>query len=243
MTIKPRWSNTWGPEALTERIKVLSTQGDLQKIQKLAEREGRKHLVLTMSEGDLFEQNKQVKEWRRDALDMMPGYDMLTHFLLTKRPWNIGMCSPAEWFFDGGWPENVIIGTSVSIQEDVTLNVGSLLGIPAPLHVVSVAPMLEQIDLGGYLAPIQFGYSVGWVIIEGESGKGARYIKPKYMRYLIDQCREFGIPVYVKQLGGYPDQQMDPDRWPDDLRVREYPGYFGKDYKERKESYEDQINK
>jgi len=238
MTRKPLWMDTWGDPKVTNRIKT-KTWRDLSNKQRLAEAEGRKHLVLTMSEGDLFEDAAQVEEWRRDALDMMPFYNMLIHLCLTKRPWNIANTVPAEWFTDGRWPANVMIGTSVSIQEEVDPFLGTLMSItPPPLHFVSVAPMLGRIDLSAYLEPMSFAPSVGWVLIEGESGKNNRPVDLDHIRYLLAQCNEYEVPAYVKQLGGYPNPKMDPDEWPEDLRVREYPMIFGKNFGERKLEYE-----
>jgi hypothetical protein len=61
------------------------------------------------------------------------------------------------------------------------------------------------------------------------------------IRSIIAQCKAADVPVFVKQLGaqpfdpqyamydnpgflGYIDRKGgDPDEWPDDLRVREFP--------------------
>jgi hypothetical protein len=32
-----------------------------------------------------------------------------------------------------------------------------------------------------------------------------------------------GIPVFVKQLGGFPDKRNRIEEWPENLRVREWP--------------------
>jgi len=69
-----------------------------------------------------------------------------------------------------------------------------------------------------------------WVIVGGESGPGARPMHPEWVRSLVEQCREVGIPVFVKQMGsvwaqdhGGPSKGGDPAYWPEDLRVREMP--------------------
>jgi protein gp37 len=119
---------------------------------------------------------------------------------------------------------------------------------------VSVEPMLEQVDL--CLAPGseisgEEGYQRGihWVIVGGESGPGARPFDVAWARSVIRQCREAGVPCFVKQLGTKPttgptgrfrthrgERQFeliglrlksakggDPAEWPEDLRVREFP--------------------
>ncbi len=63
-----------------------------------------------------------------------------------------------------------------------------------------------------------------WVIVGGESGKGARPMDLDWARSLIAQCQAAGVPVFVKQLGSaWGRTHHDIDTWPEDLRVREYP--------------------
>ena len=72
-----------------------------------------------------------------------------------------------------------------------------------------------------------------WVIIGGESGPGARPMELSWARSLIRQCREAGTAVFMKQTGSVAAADLNPfaprgkggdwDRWPDDLRVREFP--------------------
>lgn len=81
-----------------------------------------------------------------------------------------------------------------------------------------------------------------WVVIGGESGPHARPCNIEWIRSIRDQCRAAGVPVFIKQLGAHPvitendwfapgarvqlshRSGGDPDEWPDDLRVREFPG-------------------
>jgi protein gp37 len=60
---------------------------------------------------------------------------------------------------------------------------------------LSIEPLLEDlgtIDLSG----------IAWVIVGGESGHGARPIKPEWVRSIRRQCRKFGVPFFFKQWGG-----------------------------------------
>jgi len=86
------------------------------------------------------------------------------------------------------------------------------------------------------------GATVDWVIVGGESGPGARPFDLGWARSLVEQCRSAGVACFVKQLGreltgewhpavgkiltpprlGDP-KGGDPDEWPEDLRVREWP--------------------
>ena len=83
---------------------------------------------------------------------------------------------------------------------------------------------------------------IDWLIVGGESGPGARPCDVAWLRSAVEQCRTSGVPVFVKQLGTrpfngrMPDSAAapiglglrdckggDPDEWPADLRVREFP--------------------
>ena len=62
---------------------------------------------------------------------------------------------------------------------------------PAGLRMLSVEPLLEDlgtIDLEG----------IGWVIVGGESGPGARPMEEAWIRSVRDQCLAAGVPFFFK---------------------------------------------
>jgi protein gp37 len=90
-----------------------------------------------------------------------------------------------------------------------------------------------------------------WVIVGGESGPKARPCDVDWVQSIVEQCKSASVPVFVKQLGavvrsdksfeldddgGEPAKLPlrlrdpkggDPDEWPEDLRVREFPDRKG----------------
>lgn len=70
---------------------------------------------------------------------------------------------------------------------------------------------------------------VDWVIVGGESGPGARPMEESWARSLVEQCAASNVPIFVKQMGSVWAQQHgggkggDPEQWPADLRVRQFP--------------------
>jgi protein gp37 len=76
-----------------------------------------------------------------------------------------------------------------------------------------------------------------WVIVGGESGYGSRPCNVEWIRSIVEQCVEAGVPCFVKQLGMKPFignprnrlKQLDRKKggwmesWPEDLRVRRMP--------------------
>lgn len=145
-------------------------------------------------------------------------------------------------FLRGRWPlRNVWLGVSVENQAAADERIPHLVATPAAVRFLSCEPLLGPVKLppealGGYPESnwwVQHGPHeprVHWVIVGGESGPGARPMHPDWVRSIRDQCKEAGIPVFVKQMGsvwagehGGPSKGSDPAYWPEDLRVREMP--------------------
>jgi protein gp37 len=87
------------------------------------------------------------------------------------------------------------------------------------------------------------GPLIDWVIVGGESGPGARPMEEQWARDLLADCRDAGIAPFVKQMGSVWARDIfiggksvsahgdpkggDPQYWPADLRVREFPQPVG----------------
>lgn len=81
---------------------------------------------------------------------------------------------------------------------------------------------------------------IDWLIGGGESGPKARPCDVAWIRSLVSQAKAANVPVFVKQIGANPTccgtgesvvvfgsrnrKGAEPAEWPDDLRVREWPG-------------------
>lgn len=63
---------------------------------------------------------------------------------------------------------------------------------------VSLEPLLGPVALPGDAKE-----SLGWVIVGGESGPGARPPHPDWARSIRDQCRRLNIPFFFKQWGAW----------------------------------------
>jgi protein gp37 len=50
-----------------------------------------------------------------------------------------------------------------------------------------------------------------WVIVGGESGRGARPMHPDWARSLRDQCSAAGVPYFFKQWGAWAEVEWDGD--------------------------------
>lgn len=80
--------------------------------------------------------------------------------------------------------------------------------------------------------------ALDWVIVGGESGGGARPFDLAWARSVRQQCEAGGAAFFMKQIGADPRQDGsgafvppikdakggEPEQWPEDLRVRQFPG-------------------
>jgi protein gp37 len=176
----------------------------------------------------------------------LPGLDWL---LLSKRPENWRLVPedvrPLVW-----------LGTSVSDQKTADEWVPRLLAAEGfRLRFLSVEPLVGPVNLASVLIPDApsppgrgnalhacrgFARGIDWVIVGGESGRKARPCDVAWVRDIVRQCREAGVPCFVKQLGSAPRSLPthvsadgmtlldakggDIAEWPAYIRVRELPG-------------------
>jgi len=119
------------------------------------------------------------------------------------------------------WPlPNVWLGVTVENQHFADERIPLLLETPAAVRFLSCEPLLGAVSLPPYIPFVEGqGYraargalapgrrerpDVDWVIAGGESGPGARPTDIEHIRAIVRQCRNAGVPVFVKQLGAKP---------------------------------------
>lgn len=118
-----------------------------------------------------------------------------------------------------GFRENVWLGTSISCQEDAERNIPELLKCSdlCAKTFLSIEPLIGPVSLtrwfgpqseGEWLNTVECGhspnrYGVNWVIVGGESGPNARRCDIAWIRSIVRQCRDAGVPCFVKQLGSF----------------------------------------
>src|SRR4051794_3275244 len=90
---------------------------------------------------------------------------------------------------------HIWFGVSVENRKHGLPRVEHLRDAPAGLRMLSVEPLLEDLEAIDLAA-------IGWVILGGESGPGARKLEPDWVRSIRDQCRAAGVPFFFKQWGG-----------------------------------------
>lgn len=109
--------------------------------------------------------------------------------LLTKRPKRMREISEII----GGFPDNVWVGVSIESQS-WEWRIEILKDVIARTRFLSCEPLLGPLKLDLTC--------IDWVIVGGESGTGARKIKPCWVRSIRDQCGKTGTAFFFKQWGG-----------------------------------------
>lgn len=217
-----------------------------------------------------------LDDLRRDFFNLIDRTPNLDWLLLTKRPENVRemweekpqdlMRTPC----DTDHRENCWLLYSASDQATLEAGVTHLLACRdlVPVLGVSLEPLIGPVDLKlatpcdrncneytyaecpGTDGPCLMQRTVDWVIVGGESGPNARPCDVAWIRSVVRQCAEAGVPVFVKQLGANvihtgPDPRLswpvdawdastrrvtlshpkggEPAEWPEGLRGQELP--------------------
>ena len=226
--------------------------------------------IFSLSLGDWLDDEVPI-EWLAEMLNTIRRCNDVTWILCSKRPENfrprikaaIGamLCDPLDTadkmsaWLDGTPPPNIIILTSVENQAMADKRIPELLKIPAACRGLSLEPLLGPVELN--LGTINAGAMrdgpqwtgkpfISWLIIGGESGKGARPCNVDWIRSLVEQGNAAGVATFVKQLGANPSAYIrqdggeethspisladkkggDPAEWPADLRIQQWPEGF-----------------
>lgn len=188
--------------------------------------------VFVQSMGDIFHEQIPFEFIDQMFLPMLASYGRNRFLFLTKRPGRM-----AEYFNSKSASlqrnEKFWVGTTVE-NEDYLWRIDELVKVRAARYFLSIEPCLGPVDIREYL--VESGYESGgpqgwittftgidWVIIGAESGPKRRECKIEDVRNVVGQCKEYGIPVFVKQLhiNGKLSKKM--AEWPKDLRIRQFP--------------------
>jgi protein gp37 len=121
------------------------------------------------------------------------------------------------------WPLNCWVGTTVTTQEDADERLPWLLQVDAPVRFVSHEPLLSSINMVRWLSHVHFsGPLIGWGIIGAMTGPGAVKVKPEWVRGLIDQYRNAGVPLFLKDNLIFNEHEKPYFAWPE--KIQEWPG-------------------
>ena len=145
-------------------------------------------LVFVNSMSDLFHKTVPT-EFVQSVFDVMNQAPQHTFQVLTKRP---GRVSQLDARLD--WTPNIWLGTSIESKRWLH-RLDQLKATGARTKFLSLEPLL------GPLPDLDL-YGIGWVIVGGESGPGARPMNADWVREIRDSCVRSEVPFFFKQWGG-----------------------------------------
>jgi protein gp37 len=145
-------------------------------------------VIFVCSMGDLFHEDVP-DDYIKRVFETMKRADKHVFQVLTKRAERLAMLAD-----ELPWPSNVWAGVTVE-RADYVSRIDMLRRVPAQVRFLSLEPLL------GPLPNLKLA-GIGWVIVGGESGPGARPIKADWVRDIRDQCDMANVPFFFKQWGG-----------------------------------------
>lgn len=188
-------------------------------------------MVFVDSMSDLFHP-AVPQEFIERVFSVMDEAQRHTFQILTKRPQRMAGLLRSDNNTWPVWPlPNVWLGVSVEDQRYADLRISHLLATPAAVRFLSIEPLLSPVDITPWIETGHDRGGIDWVIVGGESGPGARPMRPDWVRALRDQCDTAGVPFFFKQAGavlgrewGCSDRSGGKiDEFPREFRVREFP--------------------
>jgi protein gp37 len=150
-------------------------------------------MVFVNSMSDLFHE-AVPDDYIAAVADVMLQANWHTYQVLTKRSARLAQLLSTKLRKAGGAP-HIWWGTSVEDKQHGVPRIIDLQSAPAAIRFLSIEPLLEDLgnlDLEG----------IHWVIVGGESGHGARALKPEWVLSIKGQCEQANVPFFFKQWGG-----------------------------------------
>ncbi len=145
-------------------------------------------MIFVNSMSDLF--HKDVPDdFILDIFSIMQRAKQHQYQVLTKRAERLSAFS-----CELPWQKNIWMGVTVE-SDEYKYRIDYLRDISAHIKFLSLEPLLSDIgelDLN----------EIGWVIVGGESGPGARPMKIEWVRNIREQCLAQNVPFFFKQWGG-----------------------------------------
>jgi protein gp37 len=148
----------------------------------------RPRTIFVNSMSDLFHERIDAS-FIAQVFEVMVAADQHVFQVLTKRPERVLELAPSL-----SWPSNVWMGVSIENRRFVH-RADQLREVPAQVRFISAEPLL------GPLEGLRLD-AIDWLITGGESGPGARPVRPEWIRELRDRCRQEEVAFFFKQWGG-----------------------------------------
>ncbi|MBR2851677.1 MAG: DUF5131 family protein [Anaerotignum sp.] len=135
---------------------------------------------------------EDADEWRRECWAMMKERQDCTFLFLTKRIERFMECIPEDW---GNGYQNVVVCCTVENQKNADRKLAVFQSLPIRHKCITAQPLLEAIDLEGYLEDIEL------VVVGGESDHYARPLDYDWVLDIREQCIRKRVDFEFRQCG------------------------------------------
>ena len=135
---------------------------------------------------------EDADKWRDECFEMIKERSDLHFLFLTKRIERFCDCIPKDW--EDGY-ENVTVGCTIENQEMADYRLSIFKDLPIKHKNIICQPLIEEIDLSGYLNDIEL------VVVGGESDKNARPIDYDWVLSIRKQCISNNVHFEFRQCG------------------------------------------
>jgi protein gp37 len=216
------------PDAWIDRVFAIMALAPQHTFQVLTKRAERMRIYLA-DKWLPFRIFRQAQVFDKEACQDSDRFDLAVH----DPEAGLAVPGPAHWPLPNVW-----LGVSAEDQRRADERIPDLLVAPAAMRFVSAEPLLGPIDftriglsigedvirnlLDGFLWNAATGHAnhnipaLDWIIVGGESGRGARPMHPDWTRSIRDQCAAAGVPFFFKQWGSWSvtyDRDRDDSDW------------------------------
>lgn len=182
--------NHWGNDA-PRRFFGDKHWAEPLKWNRQAEASGIRRRVFCMSMGDWAEGRPDQMEYLERLWALILDTPWLDWMMLTKRPQLISKLCPLR-------SQRVWHGVTAENQYWTDLRWDHLRRVDSEIYWLSMEPLFEAVKLpNDFLA---LGRRA-WVIVGGQSGRGAMPMHPDWARSIRDQCVDAGVAFHFKQHG------------------------------------------
>ena len=148
----------------------------------------RPQTIFVNSMSDLFH-SRIPAEFIKKVFNVMNVVPIHTFQVLTKRAQRL-----AEMSDDLPWAKNIWMGVSVE-NKDYKTRIDCLKYAESIVKFISFEPLIGPVGRLNLK-------NIDWVIVGGESGPRARFMDPRWVIDIRDQCVEQKVPFFFKQWGG-----------------------------------------
>jgi protein gp37 len=147
-------------------------------------------IVVTCFMTDFF--IEEADEFRDEIWPIIKKRNDLVFIILTKRIERVKQCLPDDWA--EGY-HNVILGCTIENQKRADQRLPIFVELPVKYKYIACVPILEKIDLSGYLDRIKF------VAVGGETGKNVRLCDYEWVLDIRNQCIQSNATFWFKNPG------------------------------------------